>query len=513
MAVGDVTITIQDNFGGSIVVPQNTVQVVLGTCSGGVVGTPVVASGIGGPKVLQSALGYGIGVEAASLSCLAGGTVIYWKTATKTKGTGSSVTATAGNTSTSVLTLTQDATNGAYDDGFFVVKVITGGTIGTSATIAISADAGRNYGPNIALGTANTYVISNWGTTINFAAGTLVTGDTFTFATYAASSDPSDVNGGISQVLTMLQNSTYGLTGWGSLHIVGGRTGTQTAKGYQYSDAHSVQGYLDGMATADVFSGAILSARDASPAAKWGGTAETEAAWISSLSTDYGAPSDRRIMACAGFYNMPSATPNASFGSWVPRRSLAWAVAARQVAIALKTLASRVSDGPLSQITVNSASDPTDGFVYHDERNVGGLDAAHFCSATTRVGYKGFFAATPWLMSPFGSDYDLWPKRVLMDAACYIVRQRALLFLNSDTRLNANGTIFETDARGVEAALKGALDSALTSTGQISACQVSVDRTTNVQATKQFVVTVTIQARGYILNIPITIGFGAVALS
>lgn len=81
------------------------------------------------------------------------------------------------NTGTSVVTAAAGP-NGVLAEHDGVLKVVAGGTIGTSQiSLNLSLDGGRSYQP-IRLGTANSYVLPNVGVTVSFAAGTLVAGDT-----------------------------------------------------------------------------------------------------------------------------------------------------------------------------------------------------------------------------------------------------------------------------------------------------------------------------------------------
>lgn len=65
------------------------------------------------------------------------------------------------------------------------ITVVTGGTIGTSGiTFNWSPDGGRTQ-KLVRLGTANSYTDPYLGIVINFAAGTLIAGDTYTFSTTA----------------------------------------------------------------------------------------------------------------------------------------------------------------------------------------------------------------------------------------------------------------------------------------------------------------------------------------
>jgi len=83
----------------------------------------------------------------------------------------------SGNTGTSVVSVAAGG-DGALDECDGVLKVTTGGTIGTNGIIlSLSMDGGRTYVP-VRLGTASSYTIPYVGQVLSFAAGTLVAGDT-----------------------------------------------------------------------------------------------------------------------------------------------------------------------------------------------------------------------------------------------------------------------------------------------------------------------------------------------
>ncbi len=83
----------------------------------------------------------------------------------------------SGNSGTCVTTVTAGGTGVlAEHDG--VLKVKSGGTIGTSQIVLqLSLDGGRKF-KDVRLGTANSYTIPYVGVSVAFAAGTLVAGDT-----------------------------------------------------------------------------------------------------------------------------------------------------------------------------------------------------------------------------------------------------------------------------------------------------------------------------------------------
>lgn len=84
---------------------------------------------------------------------------------------------TAGNTGSSVVDVTVGG-SGALEECDGIVKVVQGGTVGTSQIILdLSLDGGRSY-KHVRLGTASSYTVPYVGQVLSFAAGTLVAGDT-----------------------------------------------------------------------------------------------------------------------------------------------------------------------------------------------------------------------------------------------------------------------------------------------------------------------------------------------
>ena len=504
MAGGNVNITITDGGSASIIVPGSSVQLVVGCSSSGTAGQLVATRN---PATLQSMFGYGPLVEAAALPCLAGGTVIAIKAATATPGGASSVTTTGGGTS--VITVTGTP----YDTYYVTVKFTTStgaaGTIGQATPaiyLQVSLDAGRNYGPVISLGTANTYAIPNTGITLNFAAGTILNAQTSTFGT----TEPAWSTAGIQSALNAFQASQYAIAGVGSTHLVGTMSG---------ANATTIEGYLDTLATGYVYTRAFASARDASPTTAWGGTGETESTWMNSIQTDFSAVSGRRLCVGAAYWNMPTAFPNpASTGAPVLRRPIAWAAAARQVVIPPQRHLGRVRDGSISQIVVDPLNNPLDGFVYHDERLNPGLDyviagtGGRFMSTMTRTGLPGVYITNPLSMAPLGSDFFLMPLGSVMDVFASIIHQVGQQIIDDDVRVNASGTIYENDARAIEAILANSVNSVMFAQKMISqpcaaGAGIVVDRTNNVKTTNNVNVTGQIVSRGYVLSETVTLSY------
>lgn len=405
------------------------------------------------------------------------------------------------------------------DDYNVLVRPVTTGTIGTEGiTFQISLDAGRTFGPIIALGTASTYAIpldesTNTGLTLNFSAGTIGTGFEARFSTTAPQPDAT----GIAAALTALQESPYAQTGWGSMHIVGVVNGT-LASAIGISGTKPLDGSVGGtsLAAGYIFTRAIVGARDAFLPQAWGGPGETETAWTAAVLADFASVSARRVGAAAGHYNMPSAFPTTVAGTPRYRRPLSWAHAAREVANPPQRHAGRVKDGALSQIVVDPVNDPSDGFIYRDERINVGFDnlypggAGRFTAARTRVGLgstPGFYITNPRLLAPLGSDFQLFPQGTVMDRACDIAHQVAQQEVNDDLQTKPNGTLRDSDAKRIRNAILTAYAAQMIGVKMITGAQVDVDQTQNIQVTKTVVITITILGVAYVLQVDVSLAF------
>ena len=517
MGSGFVTITISDGGAGQVVVPANEVQAVFGVSSAGTANQPYATRSL---SALQSVFGYGPLVEAAALTILAGGTVIATKL-TQTAA-GIALTPTFTNplvtTGTATPSVTCAAVIGAYDDMFIQVKITTGGILGTAGIqFQVSIDGGRNYGPILSLGTALSYLIPNVGITVVFGVGTatLLINDTIKFQTIAPYYSTASVQTG----LAALAASVYGTTGWGSMHIVGGTsTGTGTyAPGIPGADATTINGYLEALVlTGSIYSSCIISSRDNKSLATWGGAGETEAAWTTAILADYAAQNAARLCVGAGSRNMPSAYSNLTvFGAPRPRRPIAWAAAARRVQVPPQRMISRVKDGALSQIIVDSANDPIDGFIYHDERANPGLDykiagtGGRFMASMTRPKMNGVYISHPLIHAALGSSFWALPQRDVMDFACTIAQVKGQEEIDDDIRLNTDGTVFENDALNIEMAIQQEIADQMLSQSMLSppGAKVVVDRVANVRSLGNVPITITIYGKGYILSMSITIAY------
>lgn len=486
-----VIVTVNDGGGSVVVVPSSRLQAVIGCATGGTALINQVCASTQ-PSTLATLHGNGPLPEGAAISALAGNTILSVQVPIASIGTAKAVQHVG--TGTSVVTVTLDATNGAWDDYYVVVRPAVAGTIGTSGQIQFSLDAGRSFSPNVNLGTALTYAIPSTGITLNFAAGTIVVNDTYKFQTIG----PKPNNAGVTAGIAALAASAYaGL--WGSIHQIGPDAG---------ADATTYDGNLSTAAsTLDVFTRMLTTARDANAPSAWGGSVESEATWMTTLQNDYSAVSAKRIGTGAGYYNIASAYPILGT-TFRYRRPGMWAVAARVGQLPAQRMASRVSDGQLQPIIVDPSNDPSDGFIYHDERVTPGLTNSRFQAFRTRVGKgQGFFLDLPNLMSPVGSDYQYFPQGTVIDIACDIGRQTLDDEVDDDLLLNPDGTLQQTEALRIQSACNNALKANMTDVRMCSSAAVVVSTSQNVRLTQKVVATLTVNGVGYVTQIDLNVGF------
>lgn len=409
---------------------------------------------------------------------------------------------------TSELTFTGTPT----DDYYIITNVLQGGTVGTDEIIIeVSMDAGRTFGPQFSLGTSTTYALADSdgfdsGMTLNISAGILSDGDTARVST----TGPQPNTAGIGVCLAALKAyAASSGAGWGSIHILGITSGSEATTIESGGSTN-----LDGLATNDkIFTRAIVSARDATLPAEWGGAGETEAAWMASLRSDFQSTNARRLSCGAGYYNTTAPYPTQIASTPSYRRPLAWSYAAREVAIPPQRHAGRVVDGPLAPIVVNATSDPADGFLYHNEALNPGLDyfipggSGRFTTARTHNGRTGFYITNPLSLAPIGSDFALLPLGLVMDVACALAQSALQQFINADLQAANNGTLLDKDAQTVYQAVWNAINTGMLGLSMISGFTVAVDQTQNILVTKKLVVTITILGRAYILEVDVTLGY------
>lgn len=515
---GRVVIVLLDNGATAITVPQNSTQLVIGTSSDGTVAAPYASTS---PQNLVTQFGYGPLVEAAAMIAAVGGVPVCVKATSATAGASGAVTPGASNTGTSVMTFSVGA---AFDTYMILVTCVVAGTVGTGPVgITISLDAGRTTSAQINLGTATTYAIPNTGLTLSFTAAAMALGDTYT----AGTTEPLWNDSGIQAAINAFLASSYGKQGVGSVHIVGGSTAVSGASGATGADMVAIGGYLQTARTNQyVFMHAYISARDAKHPVAYSGATETESSWMTAIETDFqgqslNADTTGRTSVCAAYWNMQSQLTNGLGLSPRFRRSVAFAVAQRDVQIPPQRMPSRVKDGALSPIVITPA-DKTDGFVYHDESITPGLDSTtggsggYFATTTSIAGLSGIFLQHANLFSPVGSSYGYMPQGHVIDIFASIVYQIGIQEIDDDVRIQSTGGIDPRDAQTISDAIGNAVQANMTNQGMLVAsaanptgCLVAIDTTAPLGPGSPGNLPIQAQAfgKGYILKETISIGF------
>jgi hypothetical protein len=511
LPIPTVTITVQDNgASAALSVPQASVQLVVGVAVGGTPNQPYATTN---PQGIQMQYIGGPLVEAAGLVAQAGGVALCISCPVATLGTANAVQATVPNGSTSVFTTTLDSTFGAWDRYFIKVRCLKGqaSTTAGGGILQVSFDAGRNWGWPITLapaqvtlylgsGVLNAPTVGGTGVQLAIGTGTLVAGDSWQFSTVA----PTWNDAGVEAALTAFFASQYAVQGVGSIHIVGTCAG---------GDITAIQTSLQTGTNGYVYTRAIVELRDALDPVAYGGAGETEATWMAALATiASGEVAQARICADGGYYNTPSPYANATGGTPSYRRSLAWSHAVRRTGAGmltgnpLATRAGRVKDGPYGTIAVNPASDPGDGFIYHDERVTPGLNAARIGSAQTwpKKG-AGFFQCQEPLLSAPGSQFVEVVIGNVLDAACDIGYAAGVEEVSDNLQLQANGTLNTVALNQFQGNIQGALSAGLVKTPLVSAVTTVVSPTQNVATSGNIPITISVLPFGYVNAVSETI--------
>lgn len=489
MSIPNVVLHVQDGGLGSSVPGAGGTMVVIGCASSGSDFQPFSSTQ---PADFVSNNGYGPMPElAAFIANATGNDVIAIKATSATPGSNSAVRTSRIGSSTSVVTL-----SGAPNDSYYgKATVKTGGTIGVAGIIIeISIDNGRTVLATCNLGTASSYLIPNTGVTLNFAAGTLDTGDVFQWV----STEPLWSAAGVVSAI----QSLYGMsTPFQDIWIVGGSTAASSGggPGATAADVATIDTAMTALFNKKRMHRAMVNMRDAD----WGGTsAETEAAWMASLEAAVVSTSALRTGATAGHYNCISAISQSQM-----RRPLLFQAAARDSAVAIQVDLARVSDGSLAS-TPNSPPLVADGFIYHDEDRNPGLDAARLLTARTIPGRPGWFITNPNTLAAPGSDFSLLQMGHVIDAATQIAYVFFSGKLSDSVRVDStSGKILEVDAQALEGGCNAQLRAGLIDPGAVSDAFCTVNRTTNILSTKTLYVTVSVIPLGYLKTIDVTITF------
>lgn len=436
------------------------------------IGTPNVPATFGRIRDVATNFGQGPAVEsAAHYMGLYGRPVMFVKSEASVSATVDPVD--FDGTGTSVITTTGDP----VDDLEVVVKVKTGGTVGTAGIKYIySLDGGRTYSPEQSLGVALTALLGASGITLNFAAGTLVAGDIASFNALAAASNAADLTAALealkaSQVL------------WEICQIV-------PAIDADIFDAVDLA--FAGMANAGKYRAWIGNTRIPD-------VGETEAAYLTDLSTVFAAKTSKYGSLYAGGCKLTSSVSGFKY-----RRPVSFATAAREAFVSQEIDIADVNLGVLEGVAIRDANGNPDE---HDESLNPGLDDARFAVLRTWDG-AGVYVNRPRLFSPAGSDFQLMPHRRVMNLTHETLRTYFIGRLNRPVLVNSTtGFILESEALEIEAGAMALLRSVLLAKPKASGVQFALSRTDNLLSTRTLTGSARVIPLAYPETIELDVGF------
>jgi hypothetical protein len=385
---------------------------------------------------------------------------------------------------------------GPHDKYVASVRIKETGTLG-AGMFDYSLDDEYDFSPELTIPSGGSYDIPNTGLRVTFTAGGGPTffedGDKFTFETVA----PFFSTTALAAAFTAIGLSTADF----AAIVLGGRPASAAAGATLFASFGTQLSTLE------------LAHRP--PAGIMDSGIDTAAA----TKTAYAAASHYRIMPCftedsatsADKCHVTSAKP---FTGWsAPRKSIIHVVAPRAAASLISTHLGRFADGTLTRVKA---------IGYNEEKGTAAMSAARFCTLRTWTGFEGgYYINRPNLMSPPGSDYDLWPHLRMRDVA-HTTGHRALQrFMNSKVRVRVDGAnagkILDKEALRIEGEVNAALATNLTvpddaegNQGHLAAVAYRVNREHNVASTNRVEGQIVMVRDGYAEEIITTIGFTAI---
>jgi hypothetical protein len=206
------------------------------------------------------------------------------------------------------------------------------------------------------------------------------------------------------------------------------------------------------------------------------------------------------------------------------RRPLLWLAAMRDSAVGIQIDLGEVDLGALAPLTIpvtptwpTAVQGPNmpDGFLYHNEAAIQGLDAARFMTAMIFVGLPGFYITNPNLMAPPGSDFNWLDHGHVIDAACLLWYQFAVKQLSRGVRVNGPGVaaplvpggIVQQDRLALQNQGTQFIRNVLTPGKVVSDVYVTIPGTDNLLSTATLTTTVSVIPLGKIKVINTTVTF------
>jgi len=360
----------------------------------------------------------------------------------------------------------------ALDDHEVKILFANGGTIGTAGiTYQVSLDDGRNYGAVTDLGTAVFLQLYSGGPRINFAAGTIVAGATLSWRCTAPQANSAELQTALDALKASAQD-------WEIVYVTGDIDATLF----------------------DTIDAAVAGMREKT----WIGgvrvpnVGETRAAYLTAISGIVSSKASSRCGLCYGGIEVASQGRNSL-------RSLAFAYAALEASLTAEQNAADPTLGPMLGVSIK---DKNGNAKHHDEDLFPGADALRLVTARTWADTQGVYINRPLLLSATGSDYDIMPKRRVMNVARRVVRPVLTQRLNRPLRVSRKtGYLLREDADEIESTVNAALSAGLLGKPLASSARAVINRTDNILATKQFQISVRVIPLAYPEEIKVDFAF------
>ncbi|MBN8609650.1 MAG: hypothetical protein J0L92_03650 [Deltaproteobacteria bacterium] len=479
MTVPSLTITQLDNALGVLPPTAGRILAIVGASSTGTANVPAAFARV---RDVVAAFGTGPLVEAAAHAIEKyGRPVLCVRTGQTTDGAASAVTFVG--TGTSAVTA-DVVTTEPLDDYEVKFLVTLGGTIGTGPiSFKYSLDGGRTMSATKSLGTANTYTIPESGVTIDFAAGTLVTGDVATFRTTAPAGNAAEVGAALDALKLTA-------TDWGMVEIVGAIDAT----------------LFDAIETK--IASIVASGKDVCwiGSARIPGIGESDATYQASIGGVFASKTSTYGALTAGAVEMTSSVSARRY-----LRPVSMIVAPRENSFSEEINSADIKLGPIGGISiVDSLGNPR----HHDEAKSPGLDDARFYVLRTWERRAGVFVNRPRLLCPTGSDFQLLAHRRVMNLALQVLRSYFEERLNSPILVDrTSGFILESEALAIEAGANARLAAVLLSKPKASDAHCVVARNENLLSTKNLSADARVVPLAYAESVSLGVGFTNPALN
>lgn len=451
MTQPNVTITELDGSLGILPPSSGALFALVGCASAGPLNTPATFARV---KDVVATFASGPLVEAAAHYIERyGKPVILTRAAANVVSVGATIDVT-GVHGTSVITA--HAGSASDDDYEAGILFVTSGTQGvTGITYQYTLDNFRTLSPVQSLGVATSITIPNsGGIQFDLAAGTIVAGD-IVRQRYSA---PNFDSTSLAAALDALKNS---VASWEIVEIVGPVDATTF---------DTVELKIAAMAALGKYRAWIGNVRMPN-----GG--ESEAAYLSAMSSAFTSKASTHGALCFGACKLTSSVSGRKY-----KRPIAFAYAAREANVSHEIDTAAPNLGPLVGVAIADANGNPDE---HDETLNPGADDARFVTLRTIEGYSGVYVNRPRILSAPGSDFDILPKRRVINLAHAALRAYFIQRLSSPVLVDAaTGFILESEALEIEAGARAAMAAVLLAKPKASAVQFALSRTDNLLSTK-----------------------------